>query len=266
MNLIEIAALARKLALEAGQLCLSMQNNLPQAHYKGPKDVVTEADLACDTFLRKALRQEFPHHSIRTEEGVTEGPAKAERQWIIDPIDGTVNFSRGIPLWGISLALVENGTPLVAVCHLPRLQELFWAVRGEGAFLQNAPIFVSNTVDLSKCVISNGDFNVGQEFGAERLNTINLQNFRTQAENCQRVKCVGSAVVEGCFVACGRLDAYAMTVSFPWDIAGVALLVKEAGGMVTSLDGKSLQLRDGEAVLFSNGHLHPSLIHILHSN
>ena len=247
--------IAQALARQAGSLCLEIQTHLGQVQFKSPKDIVTEADFAADKIISEGLRTNFPSHGLRTEETGTTGEQDG-LLWIVDPIDGTVNFSRGMPMWGISIALVDHGEPLLAVCYLPRLDEMYTAIRGEGAFCNGRPIHVSLTEDLERAVASNGDFNVGPIPGILALNAENIRIFAAQAANMQRVKCVGSAVVEGCFTAAGRLDVYSMTMSYPWDIAGVALLVREAGGMVTHIDGSPLQIRDGAKMLFSNGKLH----------
>lgn len=243
------------LSKKAGALCLEIQGQLGEIQYKSPKDVVTKADLASDKLISDGLCLAFPDHSIRTEETGTSGK-ESDFVWIIDPIDGTVNFSRGMPMWGISIALLERGEPILAVCYLPRLGELFTAIRGEGAFCNGKPIQVSRTTELSRAIVSNGDFNVGPVEDIPNLNTRNLRIFAAQAQHMQRVKCVGSAVVEGCFIAAGRLDVYSMTMSYPWDIAGITLLIREAGGMATMIHGEPLQIVDCAQVLFSNGILH----------
>jgi myo-inositol-1(or 4)-monophosphatase len=246
---------AMQLAKQAGILCLGIQDKLGEIQYKSPKDVVTAADLASDKLISSGLQQTFPEHGIRTEEtGFTE--RISDFLWIIDPIDGTVNFSRGMPMWGISIALLEKGEPLLAVCYLPRLDEMYTAIRGQGAFCNGKQIQVSSTSDLSRAIVSNGDFNVGPIEDIPNLNKRNLTIFAKQAQHMQRVKCVGSAVVEGCFTAAGRLDIYSMTMSYPWDIAGITLLIREAGGTATMIDGAPLQIVDCAQVLFSNGILH----------
>ncbi|HSQ41780.1 MAG TPA: inositol monophosphatase family protein, partial [Fibrobacteraceae bacterium] len=201
----------------------------------------------------------FPQCGVRTEESGIEGEGQ-EWIWIVDPIDGTVNFSRGMPMWGISIALMNQGSPRLAVCYLPRIDEMYTAIQGQGAFCNGVPIHVSATTELARAVVSNGDFNVGPTEGIPALNARNLRIFTAQAAKMQRVKSVGSAVVEGCFVAAGRLDLYSMTMSYPWDIAGVSLLVQEAAGRVSMIDGSPLQIRDGAEVLFSNGILHQSYL------
>lgn len=261
LDLDAALATATQLAQEAGALCLSLQRNLGQVKYKTPKDVVTAADMASDHHLSAGLRAAFPNHAIRTEElGVQH--QDSEYLWICDPVDGTVNFSRGMPLWGVSVALHHKGEPLLAVCVLPAINETFTAIRGRGAFCNGVAVSVSDVDDLHRAVVSNGDFNVGE---VARINSENNRNFANEANHCQRVKCFGSAVMEGCFVACGRLDAFAMTMSYPWDTAGVALLVTEAGGMVSGLYEGPVRFVDAEQVLFSNGKIHSALRDVLNA-
>ena len=251
---------AEALAKEAGALCLEIQQNLGDVKYKSKKDVVTRADIASEKLIVEGLRKAFPEHSIRTEEaGIIEGSDPRYR-WIIDPVDGTVNFSRGIPFWGISIALHFEGKPLVAVVNLPKLGELFTAVKGEGAFMNGKRIHVSDESDPVHAIVSNGDFNVGE---VAKINAQNSKNFAREAETFERVKCFGSAVIEGCFTACGRLDCFVMTMSYPWDIAAIALIVEEAGGKSTHIDGTPMQFVDAEQVAFSNGILHNTLISTL---
>ena len=156
-------------------------------------------------FRSEGLKNAFPTHYIRTEEaGIIQGE-DPNYLWIIDPIDGTINYSRGIPFWGISIALHFNKKPLLSVVYLPRLEEMFTAILDRGAFLNGKVIHVSDVTNASQAIVSNGDFNVGH---IEKINKQNLNNFEIQANHFQRVKCLGSAVVEGCFVASGRLDLF----------------------------------------------------------
>ncbi|MBR6450211.1 MAG: inositol monophosphatase [Fibrobacter sp.] len=253
-------SVAENLAKLAGDLCLELQNNLGDVRYKSVKDVVTIADVNSEKLIVDGLRKAFPTHSIRTEEaGVIEGSDPRYR-WIIDPVDGTVNFSRGIPLWGISIALHFEGKPLVAVVNLPKLGELYTAAKGFGAFMNGKPIHVSCESNPMHAIVSNGDFNVGE---AAKINVQNSRNFAREAETFERVKCLGSAVIEGCFTACGRIDCFVMTMSYPWDIAAIALLVEEAGGKSTHIDGTPMQFVDSEQVIFSNGLLHDTLVKTL---
>ena len=260
MQIEDFLSVAKTLAKQAGDLCLNIQQDLGEVHYKSKKDVVTRADIASEKLIVEGIRKAFPTHSIRTEEaGVIEGTDPRYR-WIIDPVDGTVNFSRGIPLWGISIAVHFEVKPLVAAINLSKLWELFTAARGLGAFMNGKPIHVSAESDSVHAIVSNGDFNVGD---AEKINEQNSRNFAREAVAFERVKCLGSAVIEGCFTACGRIDCFVMTMSYPWDIAAIALMVEEAGGKSTRIDGAPLQFVDAEQAIFSNGVLHDTLIRTL---
>ena len=250
-------SVAESLAKKAGDLCLELQGHLGDIKYKSAKDVVTVADVSSEKLIVDGLREAFPTHSIRTEEaGVVEGSDPRYR-WIIDPVDGTVNFSRGIPLWGISIALHFEGKPLVAVVNLPKLGEMYTATKGDGAFMNGKPIHVSREDNPVHAIVSNGDFNVGD---VAKINAQNSRNFARESETFERVKCLGSAVIEGCFTACGRIDCFVMTMSYPWDIAAIALIVEEAGGKATHIDGSPMLFVDAEQVVFSNGLLHDILV------
>ena len=256
----EFLEVAVRLARKAGEACLDLQSNLGYVKYKSAKDVVTIADVTSEKIIVDGLREAFPTHSIRTEEaGVMEG-SDSRYRWIIDPVDGTVNFSRGIPLWGISIALHFQGKPLVAVVNLPKLGEIFTAVKGGGTFMNGKQVHVSSESNPTHAIVSNGDFNVGD---VAKINAQNSRNFAAEAVAFERVKCLGSAVIEGCFTACGRLDCFVMTMSYPWDIAAIALLVEEAGGKSTRIDGGEMQFVDAEQVIFSNGILHDTLIRVV---
>jgi myo-inositol-1(or 4)-monophosphatase len=145
----------------------------------------------------------------------------------------------------------------VAVVNLPKLGEMYTAVKGGGAFMNGRPIHVSGESNPVHAIVSNGDFNVGN---VQKINAQNSYNFARESEVFERVKCLGSAVIEGCFTACGRIDCFVMTMSYPWDIAAIALLVEEAGGKSTHIDGTPMQFVDAEQVIFSNGILHETLI------
>lgn len=250
-------SVAESLARRAGDLCLELQKNLGDVKYKSVKDVVTIADVSSEKLIVEGIRSAFPTHSIRTEEAGVIAGSDSRFQWIIDPVDGTVNFSRGIPLWGISIALHFEGKPLVAAVNLPKLGELYTAGRGLGSKMNGNPIHVSAESNPTHAIVSNGDFNVGE---VAKINACNSHNFAREAEVFERVKCLGSAVIEGCFTACGRLDCFVMTMSYPWDIAAISLLVEEAGGRSSHINGTPIRFVDGEQVVFSNGLLHEILV------
>jgi myo-inositol-1(or 4)-monophosphatase len=258
----EFLGAAIKAAEEAGGIARSMQHALRDIRFKGEKDVVTEADLACDAAIRKSLAAAYPAHNIITEEDAALQKG-SDFTWYVDPIDGTVNYSRGFPLWGVSIGL-RRGDAMVAGCiWLPALEEMFTVTLGGGAYLNGKPIQVSAVSELHQAIISHGDFNVGNTDEQRReLNARNLESRGRAAAALQRVKCLGSAVVEGSFVAAGRMEAYCMLAMKPWDVAVGSLLVTEAGGSVSHLDGSPFSI-DGHDALFSNGTLHEPIRNVL---
>ncbi|MGL1901125.1 MAG: inositol monophosphatase [Fibrobacterales bacterium] len=252
------------LAREAGALALAKQRHLTEIHYKDPKDIVTDADIACDQLIRRGLIEAFPEHNILTEEhGLIDN--QSEYTWVIDPIDGTVNYSRGMPLWGISIGLLHKGIPILGVVNHAALDDLYTAIQGEGAFCNGRAISVSTVTDTHQCIINNGDFNVGSGHNPEAIQEHTFKNYHNQAPHFQRMKTFGSAVLEAGWVACGRLDAYCMTMSFPWDIVAITVIVQEAGGTVTNMDGSPLTIVDGAKVIFSNSHIHNEIVSILNN-
>ncbi|MDB5049380.1 MAG: suhB [Fibrobacteres bacterium] len=258
----EFLGVAIRASEEAGGIARSMQHALRDIRFKGEKDVVTEADLACDAAIRKSLTAAYPGHNLITEEeeAVEHG---SEYTWYVDPIDGTVNYSRGFPLWGVSIGL-RKGESMIAGCiWLPALEEMFTVTLGGGAYLNGKHIQVSGVTEMHAAIISHGDFNIGNtEEQRKEMNERNLQSRGRAAAALQRVKCLGSAVVEGSFVAAGRMEAYCMLAMKPWDVAVGSLLVTEAGGMATHLDGGKFSI-DGPDALFSNGILHEQMLKVL---
>lgn len=254
-------AVAEAAAREAGLLALERRKTLGPARAKGIKDLVTEADIECDRLIRSRLTAAFPEHDLLTEEeGTLENGS--EYRWIVDPIDGTINYARGIPLWGVSVGLAHRGRALCGAIYLPVFDEMYTAALGGGAFLNGAPIRVSALGDLQAAALSHGDFNVGDDAIRGRLNDENALALARAIPAVQRIKSLGSAVVEGAYVATGRLDAYWMTYLRPWDVAVTTLLVTEAGGRVTDLSGNPWTL-DREEALFTNGVLHETMVRAL---
>ncbi|MEO6096754.1 MAG: inositol monophosphatase family protein [Fibrobacteria bacterium] len=258
----EYLGTAIRAAEEAGGIARTQQHSLRDIRFKGEKDVVTEADLACDAAIRKHLSSAYPSHNLVTEEAAAVEKG-SDFTWFVDPIDGTVNYSRGFPLWGVSIGL-RRGPAMVAGCiWLPALEEMFTVTLGGGAYLNGKRIQVSAVTDLHQAIISHGDFNIGNtQEQRQEMNQRNLESRGRAAAALQRVKCLGSAVVESSFVAAGRMEAYCMLAMKPWDVAVGSLLVTEAGGEVTHLNGAPFNI-EGPDALFSNGAMHQELLKVL---
>lgn len=247
---MEPVQLAIDLARQAGQYQRQHVDEVHQVTMKGTVDPVTEVDTACEAMIIAGIRQHFPHHHILAEEGGGTS-RQGEWLWIIDPLDGTVNYAHGYPLYCVCIALVHHGEPQLGVIYEPNRDELFVAARGAGATCNDRPIRVSQRSLLMDCVVATG-FAYGRERGELAVNIpiFNAMLWRTRA-----VRRDGVAGVDLAYVACGRYDGFWEYYLRPWDITAGALLVQEAGGCVTAGTGAPLDLF-GNEILASNGVVH----------
>jgi len=201
---------------------------------KGDRDFATAVDLEVEATVQAALREVAPDIPFLGEEHPGEeigaGPI-----WVLDPIDGTVNFARESPLCGISLALLDNGRPRLAVVDLPFMAERYLAVEGAGAYLNGRRIHCAAVHALRDAVVGMSDFSVGRDAPAE--NPLHLALVQALAASALRVRLHGSEALDLAWTAAGRLGAAIMLSNLPWDVSAGVLLVREAGGMVLDLDG-----------------------------
>ncbi|MDX2084989.1 MAG: inositol monophosphatase family protein [Candidatus Melainabacteria bacterium] len=201
-----------------------------------PVDLVTEVDRACDEAIRNHLSQAFPEHLLLTEETYVDGtPVDLSNTWVVDPLDGTTNFTHGFPFFAVSIAYVRNGSPEVGVVYDVTRDECFSAIRGQGAWLNGRPIQISATASLSQCLLATG-FPYDHRIRPED----NIPFFLAFMSRCHGVRRAGSAALDLCYVACGRLDGFWELRLGPWDVAAGALIVEEAGGKVTTLTGDTV--------------------------
>jgi myo-inositol-1(or 4)-monophosphatase len=226
-----------------------------QVSRKGPSDFVTNADLAAEKMLRAELLKARPAYGFLMEEsGVVEGEDSSNR-WIIDPIDGTTNFLHGLPQWCISLALERDGDVHAGVIYDPIKDELFWGERGAGAFLNNnRRLRVTSRNRLDDCLVATDVPGLGRGNHAGLL--ADLQKVMGQVAGIRRL---GSAALDLAYVAAGRLDAYYEREIKPWDIAAGVLLVREAGGFVTDLQGGKKVLGSTN-ILAANQAIHGAML------
>jgi myo-inositol-1(or 4)-monophosphatase len=249
-------AVALEAAREAGGILLRFLGRLDRARIatkSAARDLVTEADLESERSLVARLRSAFPEHAIEAEEAVRDAASSSPR-WFLDPLDGTVNFVHGIPCFAVSLGLFADGEPEVAVVHAPRLAETFHAVRGGGAFLGEERLSVSPCRALPGAVLA-----TGFPYRRTDLRANNLANFAGLFHDVRDLRRMGSAALDLAYVAAGRLDAFWELHLAPHDVAAGALLVREAGGVVTDLDGRDDWLRGGH-ILAAGPALHPQLL------
>jgi len=213
-----------------------IRSRLPGAiRAKGDRDIVTDIDLAVEEAVREFLSRETPHIGFLGEEHGRIGPDGDAPWWTLDPVDGTSNLSRGIPLCGVSLALVSGGNAVLAAIDLPFLEVGYTAAAGQGAYLDGERIHVAETREPSDAVVSIGDFAVGP--GAEHNNRVRLNLLAALGARVHRVRMLGSAAIDLAWVAQGKLDASIILSNLPWDTMAGVLLVREAGGAVLDRDG-----------------------------
>ena len=224
---------------------------------KGIIDLVTEVDVAIEEMFRALISERFPDHAVLAEElggsqAVPSGPC-----WVFDPIDGTTNFAHGLPIFCASLALEIDGVAEVAAVYDPTRKELFTAEREGGAFLNGRPIRVSAASDLVNAMLVTGfPYDVH-----ERVEEI-VGLFGAFVGRARAVRRLGSAAIDLCYVAAGRMDGFWESDLKPWDIAGGALIVAEAGGSVTDMAGAPFGSRAGH-VLATNGLLHDAMLEVI---
>ncbi len=229
--------------------------------YKGDIDIVTPYDLEAQRLVVQSIKAAFPDHSFLTEERQEKtGASSSASRWIIDPLDGTTNYARGFPYFCVSLALEVSGQVELGVVYAPMLDELFYATRGGGAFMNGLPMQASTTPRLKEAVVSTG---FPYDNGATLQECLRLLARITPIARTSR--CLGAAALDICYVACGRLDAYWDIEMSPWDIAAGGLIVSEAHGRVTGVKGQPFD-HLGHSILASNAVLHAAILEALWSN
>ncbi|MCE9594961.1 MAG: inositol monophosphatase [Planctomycetes bacterium] len=240
---------ALKAAREAGVLLMEHLGHLSAnqiASKDVARDLVTAADVGSERLIVSRLRAAFPTHEIEAEEEVRDSERGAPR-WLLDPLDGTINFVHQLPAFAVSLGLYSGATPEVAVVHAPRLGETFWATRGGGAFLDGKRMAVSSAKTLGESILATGFPYKRNELKAQGR-ADNLENFGRVYYEVRGLRRMGSAALDLAYVAAGRFDGYWELYLSPHDVAAGALLVLEAGGVVTDFAGGGDWLRGQNVV------------------
>jgi len=258
MELNEHTLFAIEIAREAGA---ELMRRFPQRHAvetkSTPIDLVTEADFASERILVERIRSRFPAHQILTEEGTAQGSLSADWLWVVDPLDGTVNYAHGFPVFSVSVALAHRGDVRSGAVYDPVRDIMFAAERGKGAWRDGKPIRVSKASTLGQAMLA-----TGFPYDVATSPDNNVREFGHIVRKAQAVRRAGAASLDVSWVAAGVLDGYWEANLKPWDWAAGALLVEEAGGRVTDYDGAPWRIGRTRLVA-TNGLVHEALLGVL---
>ncbi|HMF77291.1 MAG TPA: inositol monophosphatase family protein [Bryobacteraceae bacterium] len=243
--------LAKQLAREAGELALAFQKRGVTAETKSDESPVTAADRACEKLIVEGIARAFPDDGILGEEGANQ-KGRNGRKWIIDPIDGTRDYVRGIPLWAVLIGLEQDGQVVVGAAHSPQQQLLAWAGKGSGAWVNGVQAHVSTISDPGQAVLS---FN-----GFHKPSVIMTPRLLPWVQRFWAVRGLGGAV-DAIFLAQGRTDVWMEPSAHPWDFAALKILIEEAGGRFASLSGENT-IYGGDAYACNPG-LEPYILELL---
>ncbi len=252
----KISKTACRIVLKAGKYLKDNSKKIKKISYKGDINLVTNVDREVEAILIGSLSREFPDIGFLAEESGKTGCGSGLK-WVIDPIDGTTNFAHGFPFYAISVGLEKAGKPVLGIVYNPEHNEFFYAEKGKCAFLNGKRIKVSTVKELKKSLLMTGfSYKLGKSMDE------NLVHFRNFLISSQAVRRAGSASLDLCYVACGRLEAFWELDLFPWDTAAGWLIVKEAGGEVTDFTGREFN-NNSRQILASNGKIHKQMLKIL---
>lgn len=263
IDLIKAKEYLLKLVSEAGEILKKyFASGKFSSTSKGGVDFLTQADKEVDTFLLESLKKQFPLSSILTEETSTDDYSSLKEKnnlWIIDPLDGTVNFSRHNPHFAISIGLVNKGIPQLGVAYLPIEDKLYWAeINQSKAFLNGKPIKVSLTNNLKETVFC-------CDWGWNLKTRLTLVNWLGKVnDSVRQIKCMGSAVADLASLADGSIDAYLHSGLKPWDTAASSLFIEKAGGKISTPTGAKWNVFEPE-MLATNGILHNAIMDLLNN-
>lgn len=245
------------LARKAGRVQLDHLGKVQTIELKEVINIVTEVDKECERLIFEGLHQAFPDHDVLGEEGIAKRQ-ESEYRWIVDPLDGTTNYAHQFPFFGVSIALEHKGEMLCGVIYDPVRDELFEGAKGQGATLNGEKIHVSVATSLKESLLATGFAYSVQRPGVPD----NITNFSNFIQKALAVRRPGAATIDLAYVACGRLDGFWELFLKPWDMAAGVVIIAEAGGRVTSFDGKPFDLY-GTEILASNGAIHDEMMAVL---
>lgn len=243
-------------AKKAGQIQTNYYGRSYSVEYKGESNPVTAVDKLCEEAIVQKILDAFPEHDILTEESPFNGKGSRWR-WIIDPLDGTTNYLHGFPFFSVSIGLEMDGEIMLGAVHAPVFDELYYAKKGGGAFLNGSRISVSSTDELRKSFLGTGfPYDVRENVDSY------LRYFRQFVSRSYSIRRPGSASIDLCYLAAGRFDGFWELKLHPWDVAAGSLIVREAGGKVTDFKGQPYSIYS-EEILASNGLIHEQMLQVI---
>ncbi len=252
-------ATAVEIVLRAGDIQLARRESGFSIAKKGEIDLVTEVDLECERMCREVLAERFPDHDVLAEEQGTgaSAPKGSRHRWVFDPLDGTTNYAHGLPIFCSSLGLEIDGHVQAGAVYDPTRRELFTAERGHGAFLNGQALRVSATPVLRDALLVTGfPYDVHSHTGDL------VAMFAAFLGRARAVRRLGSAALDLCYVAAGRFEAFWEQHLKPWDVAAGGLIVEEAGGRISGMDGSTFDPAAAHLVA-SNGHIHAQMLDVI---
>ena len=251
----DYSAVCEEAARAGGAVLLKMRGKV-QAREKGPADLVTEADFASQAAIFGTLSKAFPDHGLLGEENAEALVDDAEFTWIVDPLDGTTNYVHGLENYCVSVALRQSERIIAATIYDPVRDHCYRATRGGGAFLNDTPIRTSEVREVSQSLIA-------ASFSAKvPRESPEIQRFLEVLVECQAIRRLGSAALNMCYVACGKLDAYWATSLKQWDVAAGLLIVEEAGGVISDIDRGTFSIERPRFVAAGQRRLADNLLEI----
>lgn len=257
MNLKQLEDFAHQTVLKAGELLLELKKQpLVYTEKKDYSDLVTEVDKKVEAYLVEQILTAYPTHGILGEEGTfTEDSTKFDTIWVIDPIDGTTNFIQDFPFYAISVGIVHKGEGIMGFVYNPSTNELFHAVKGQGAYVNERKLERKNSLLLRESVISTTMF-------WEHVETQNAlhPSIIELYKKTRAMRMLGGAALSLCEIAKGTLDAYVVPMLSPWDYAGGVIILKEAGGIATNLQGEEVQFEKNQSILASHPDIHAEIL------
>jgi len=248
--------LAKRCARKAGLIQMENLGSVDEYELKGVSNLLTEVDLLCEQEIIGLIREEEPEHKILSEERGG-GSLDSEYIWVIDPLDGTTNYAHGYLKFCVSIALVSRGKPLLGVIYDPAMNELFFGIRGQGAFLNGKEIQVSKVSKIADSLLVTG-FSYDRGENLER----DLKLYNKIHPYPQSIRRDGAAALDLCYLACGRFDGFWEYNLNSWDVAAGILFVEEAGGKVTDMKGNPMPL-DKKELWASNALIHEEFLSLI---